>query len=164
MNPRLSLQGRMSLDDWNGVGGDRGSIDVHGAGSVRGSRHGRQSSIYRSQTTNLFNTFEGPDGDVVLNPVSPSRHLRTPRRPTNTDLHELQEADEWEHNNDYLDDNDDEHTALRGKVRKAKSSQQTSSVGHNDNIDPPRISDVNGQNADDRSPVQNVSSSDVRIP
>jgi len=171
MNPRLSLQGRMSLDGWNGVGDE--SIDLHaGSGSVRGSRHGRQSSIYRSQTTNLFNTFEGPDGDVALDTVSPhtSRHHHPHRRQPSIDLHELREADEWEQSNDYLDDdhdNDDERTALRkGKGGKGKNSQLQAKIpspGH-DNANPSRSGDLNGQRADGRSPSYNSSSTDVRIP
>jgi hypothetical protein len=168
MNPRLSLQGRMSLDGWTG---DRESIDLHAGGSVRGSRHGRQSSIYRSQTTNLFNSFEAPDGDIVLNPVSPhttSQH-HPHRKPPSADLHELREADEWERSNDYLDDdhdNDDERTALRkGKTRKGDNNQRqatTPSADHN-NVNPSRGGDMTSQRVDGRSPTHNQSSTDVRI-
>lgn len=172
MNPRLSIQGRMSLDGWTGVG-DRESIDLRPEGSVRGSRHNRQNSIYRSQTTNLFNTFETPDGDVALNPVSPqnttSRHHPHRTQP-DVNLHELREADEWEQNNDYLDDDhdiDDERTALRkGRARKGDNSQlqtTTSSTGHK-NISPSRNGDIIGQRADGRLPSHNSSSTDVRIP
>jgi hypothetical protein len=57
MNPRLSLQGRMSLDGWNGVS------DTRGEGVMNSSGHGRSSSLYRAQSTTLFNAFEedGPD-------------------------------------------------------------------------------------------------------
>ena len=167
MNPRLSLQGRMSLDGWNGSGEER--IDLHDP--VRGSRHGQQSSIYRSQTTNLFNTFEGPDGDVALDTVSPhtSRRHHPHRRQPSIDLHELREADEWEQSNDYLhddDDNDDERTALRkGKGRKGNNSQlqaTTPSTGRDAN--PSRSGDLNGQRDNGRSPSHNSSSTDVRIP
>lgn len=48
MNPRLSLQGRMSLDGWNG------DARVGPAPSP----HGRRSSMYRNQTSTLFNAFE----------------------------------------------------------------------------------------------------------
>lgn len=167
MNPRLSLQGRVSLDGWNGVGGERGSLDLHaGSGSVRAGRHGRQSSIYRSQTTNLFNTFEEPDGDVVLNPISPRRHNHYHRRPS-TDLQELREADEWEHSNDYLDDDDhdnsDERTALRKVAGKGNNGQQQTTTVHS-NANPPRTGDDNSQRTDSRSLVHNSSTTDVRIP
>lgn len=164
MNPRLSLQGRMSLDGWTG---DRGSVDLPAGGSMRGTRHGRHSSLYRSQATNLFNTFEAPDGDVVLNPISPQRHHHPHRLQPSVDLQELREADEWEHSNDYLDDdqdNDDERTALRKqKFRKGNNGQlqpTTSSASHS-NISLARDGDANGQN---RSPVHKSSSTDVRIP
>ena len=73
MNPRLSLQGRMSLDRWKGVGNwpDR-DIDMRMDGIRRPrGRHGRQSSVYLSQTTTLFNAFEESDGDPgMLPPIS----------------------------------------------------------------------------------------------
>ena len=168
MNPRLSLQGRVSLDGWNGVGGERGSLDLHaGSGSVRASRHGRQSSIYHSQTTNLVNTFEEHEGDVVLNPVSPRRHHHYHRRQASTELQELREADEWEHNNDYLDDDDhdnsDERTALRKEARNGNTGQQQTSTVHS-NVNSSRTGDANSQRTDSRSPVHNSSSTDVRIP
>ncbi|TFK41424.1 magnesium transporter NIPA-domain-containing protein [Crucibulum laeve] len=50
MNPRLSLQGRMSLDGWNGVAGAE-------APAARAGRHGRQSSLYRQQSSTLFSAF-----------------------------------------------------------------------------------------------------------
>ncbi|KAJ8595568.1 DUF803-domain-containing protein [Rhizopogon salebrosus TDB-379] len=52
MNPRLSLQGRMSLDGWAGVS------DIRPDGALQSSGHGRHSSIYRAQSTALFNAFE----------------------------------------------------------------------------------------------------------
>ncbi len=118
MNPRLSLQGRASLDGWSG------------SAQTGGSRHGRQNSIYRSQTTNLFDSFEGPDGDVILGPVSPHRSSRLPshRKQPSVDLHGVREADEWEHNNDeyHYDEDDDERTALRkSNPRKDSQVQQT---------------------------------------
>ncbi|KAF9003319.1 magnesium transporter NIPA-domain-containing protein [Cyathus striatus] len=59
LNPRMSIQGRMSLDGWTGVAGENGD-------ARRPGRHGRQSSLYRSQTTTIFNAFEGDeDGENV---------------------------------------------------------------------------------------------------
>lgn len=57
MNPRLSLQGRMSADGWNGVADPRGNM--HSSG------HGRGSSLYRAQSTTLFNAFEEDDPNAV---------------------------------------------------------------------------------------------------
>jgi magnesium transporter len=51
MNPRLSLQGRVSVDGWNGVADPRGD--------------GRRSSLYRAQSATLFNAFEEDDPDAV---------------------------------------------------------------------------------------------------
>jgi hypothetical protein len=56
MNPRLSLQGRISIDGWNGVS------DIRGDGS---SGHGRRSSLYRAQSTTLLNAFEEDDPNAV---------------------------------------------------------------------------------------------------
>jgi hypothetical protein len=55
LHPRISLQGRMSVDGWNGV------ADPRGDGTLLG--HGRRSSLYRAQSTTLFNAFEeeGPN-------------------------------------------------------------------------------------------------------
>jgi len=52
MHPRLSLQGRMSLDGWNG------DPHIGPAPSPRG--HGRRGSLYRNQTSTLFNAFDEP--------------------------------------------------------------------------------------------------------
>ena len=52
MNPRISLQGRPSLDGWAGVS------DIRPDGALQSSGHGRRSSIYRAQSTTLFNAFE----------------------------------------------------------------------------------------------------------
>jgi drug/metabolite transporter (DMT)-like permease len=51
MNPRMSLQGRASLD-WDGG---------LGHGVPRTPIHGRRSSLYRNQGTTIFNAFEGDD-------------------------------------------------------------------------------------------------------
>jgi len=56
MHPRMSLQGRMSIDGWNGAGG----IEYGGTPST--PSHGRRSSLYRAQTTTLFNAFEEEEG------------------------------------------------------------------------------------------------------
>lgn len=67
MNPRLSLQGRASLDGWNGpVPTSAGGIGL--GHTRRSSRNSNQ--LYRQQTATLFNAFEddggaGQDGDVV---------------------------------------------------------------------------------------------------
>jgi len=52
MNPRISLQGRMSLDGWGGLS------EVQPDGALQSSGHGRRSSLYRAQSTALFNAFE----------------------------------------------------------------------------------------------------------
>jgi len=57
MNPRLSLQGRVSSDGWNGVADPRENMSS--------SRHGRGSSLYRAQSSTLFNAFEEDDPNAV---------------------------------------------------------------------------------------------------
>ncbi|KAH6909415.1 magnesium transporter NIPA-domain-containing protein [Coprinopsis sp. MPI-PUGE-AT-0042] len=49
MNPRLSLQGRMSMDGW---------ADGPANATRSGGQHARRSSLYRSQNTTLFNAFD----------------------------------------------------------------------------------------------------------
>lgn len=162
MNPRLSLQGRASLDGWTGGPQTGGS-------SSRGTRHGRQSSLYRSQTTNLFNTFEGSDGDVTLGPISPHRPSRLPshRKPPSVDLHGVREADEWDHNNDY-DEDDNERTALRGsnprKDGQVKQSTPSSSPMHTVVPSPSRSGTINGTIGSSHAPLaRDLSLTDVRI-
>ncbi|KAN0085737.1 Magnesium transporter NIPA domain containing protein [Tylopilus felleus] len=52
MNPRMSLQGRPSLDGW----GDISELRSDGVPQPVG--HGRRSSLYRAQSNTLFSTFE----------------------------------------------------------------------------------------------------------
>jgi len=68
----------MSVDGWNGT------ADLRGDGALE-SGHGRRSSLYRAQSTTLFNAFEEDDPNAVP-------------------LHELREEDE--------DDEADERTRL----------------------------------------------------
>ncbi|KAH7924377.1 DUF803-domain-containing protein [Leucogyrophana mollusca] len=88
MNPRMSLQGRMSLDGW-GVSEERPDGVLQSAG------HGRRSSIYRAQSSTLFNAFEeaGARDEVPLS--------------------QLRESED-----EYEDDSDaDERTRLRTEQR-----------------------------------------------
>ncbi|KAG1760221.1 magnesium transporter NIPA-domain-containing protein [Suillus occidentalis] len=48
MNPRISLQGRMSLDGW-------------GDGALQSSGHGRRSSLYRAQSTAILSCGESEE-------------------------------------------------------------------------------------------------------
>ena len=66
LNPRISLQGRPSMEGWNGVSENRSD-------GVLPSRHGRRSSLYRAQSAVLFNAFE-EDGrsDVPLSQLRES--------------------------------------------------------------------------------------------
>lgn len=93
MNPRLSLQGRMSLDGWNEVVGTPTSARHHirnsssGGGGVgipstpTSGRHGRNNSLYRAQSATLFNAFED-DEPQRLNAHPPQ------------ELHDLREEDD----------------------------------------------------------------------
>ncbi|KAI6121935.1 magnesium transporter NIPA-domain-containing protein [Pisolithus croceorrhizus] len=67
LNPRMSLQGRPSLDGWGATS------EVGPDGFLRSAGHGRRSSLYRVQSTTLFNAFEeGPRGDVPLSQLRES--------------------------------------------------------------------------------------------
>lgn len=132
MNPRMSLQGRMSLDGWNGGG----------AGDVPSGRHGRQSSLYRSQTTTLFNAFEEHDQPVVGN--------RTPGSEA-VGLQLLREEDETDDDMDM-----DERTHLRKKKR-----QQQRGGGVNGSARTPLSIRTSGSRS--HTPVPDASLSDVRI-
>lgn len=67
LNPRLSLQGRMSLDGWNGVASER--ADWVGAGTRNHHHRRNSSSTFRSQhaggaggrAETLFNAFDTTD-------------------------------------------------------------------------------------------------------
>lgn len=103
MNPRLSLQGRMSLDGWNGTG-ERGDV----ATPTRPGRHGRQSSLYRAQTATLYNAFDEPSSATE-----------------NVGLHRLKEEDETDEDDDAHDST--ELTLLR-KKREGKGRADGSSL------------------------------------
>ena len=156
MNPRLSLQGRVSLDGWNGVrnGPDRG-IDMHmdGVGRSRG-RHGRRSSIYQSQTTTLFSAFEESDGDPGMLP-STSRQPQQQqhrKRQSSTDLHQLEEEEMADGDEDEEGVDADRQALLRKVIPKPRQQQPRQPP-------PP----AKGSRNQSRSPVTDSSLTDVRI-
>lgn len=119
MNPRLSLQGRMSIDGWTGVS----------PGGPRAAQHGRQSSLYRSQTNTLFNAFdEHENGGHGHTEAVGLRNLR-----------EEEETDD--------DDDEDEDLALkydeRTHLRKTKVQQHRTASRSNSHSPIPAVaSDV----------------------
>jgi len=155
MNPRLSLQGRMSIDGWNGAGSDRG-MDIHMGGVSHGrggTRHGRQSSLYKAQSTTLFNAFESEELEErehgsIPNGVAGGRGHK-PNQPS-TDLHQLRE--EWED-----DDEGDDKQALLKKGKRRQDQRNTPS-----NISLP-LSRNGGSRSHSHSPIQDSSLTDVRI-
>ena len=138
MNPRMSLQGRMSLDGWNGAGAGAGDV-------AAGGRHGRQSSLYRSQTTTLFNAFE--EHDPVANRTQGSEAVG---------LQLLREEDETDDDMD-MDMDMDERTHLRKKKRQ----QQQRGGGVNGSARTPLPNRTSGSRS--HTPVSDASLSDVRI-
>lgn len=154
MNPRLSLQGRMSLDGWNGVSGapDRG-IDVHMGGVGRsGGRHGRQGSLYESQTTTLFKAFEESEGDPGMLPsTSHPRQQQHRRQQSSADLHQLDELDELEEDGEGVAA-DRQALLKKGKPRLQQQQQSRQ----------PRPTAMASRNQS-RSPVMNSSLTEVRI-
>lgn len=102
MNPRMSLQGRPSLEGWGGTSELRSEGVLHSAG------HGRRSSLYRAQSNTLFNAFEEGDG-VTSMPLS--------------QLRESEEEDV-----DGMDDSDvDERTRLHSEHRVRPSVSRSHS-------------------------------------
>lgn len=101
MNPRLSLQGRLSIDGWHGIVDSR----VDSPRTPRTAGHGRRSSLYRQQTSTLFNSFEGEEdvGD-------------------NVGLHQLREEDE----SDDESVDADERTHLQQNISKPNLSRSNS--------------------------------------
>ncbi|KAF8804661.1 DUF803-domain-containing protein [Phlegmacium glaucopus] len=152
MNPRLSLQGRMSIDGWNGNAPD-GGIDVHmdGVGGSRG-RHGRQSSLYQSQTTTLFNAFEESDGDPAMLP--PPSHPRQQQHKIQQNLKDLRQLAELDESEDGHEDEEGPDADRRALLRKGKLRQQQQSRQPRPTAMAPRHN---------RSPVTNSSLTDVRI-
>lgn len=143
MNPRLSLQGRMSLDGWNGPP-DRG-MDIH-MGGVAG-RHGRQSSLYKAQSTTLFNAFEGDE------PGSARPHANGHRRQqSNGELRQVAEADEWSED----DEGSDEHTPV---LRKGGLRRQQQQHANTSSIALP----LSSARSHSHSPTPDAALTDVRI-
>jgi hypothetical protein len=109
LNPRLSLQGRLSSDGW---GGAEGRDEV----TPRSASHGRRSSTYRAQSTTLFNAFEGGDG-------LPEESVA---------LQELREEGEGEGGDDD-DDRADERTHLRSATTGRDRHYESRSQNHSPN-------------------------------
>ena len=141
MNPRLSLQGRMSLDGWNGPA-DRG-MDIH-MGGVAG-RHGRQSSLYKAQSTTLFNAFEEEEGGARPH-ANGHRHKQS-----NSELRQVAETDEWSED----DDGSDEHTPV---LRKGLRRQQQQHANASSIALP-----LSSARSHSHSPTSDAALTDVRI-
>jgi len=112
MEGGISLEGRLSVDGWHGIRSQRRD----GMRSHMG--HGRQSSLYRAQTSTLFNAFEADD------------------HPTETvGLHQLREEDE-------SDEDVDERTALRTSTQgqRGPSRSHSHSPNHPSSLSDVRIS------------------------
>ncbi|KAH7882314.1 magnesium transporter NIPA-domain-containing protein [Phlebopus sp. FC_14] len=101
MNPRMSLQGRPSLDGWGGTSQLRPDGVLHSAG------HGRRSSLYRAQSNTLFNAFE-------------EEHT-----PGDMPLTQLRESEEEEEESD---NEADERTRLHSQHRSVSRSHSSSPV------------------------------------
>lgn len=96
INNRMSLQGRLSIDGWHGIVEGRGGTLDAIPRTPRSTGHGRRSSLYRAQSSTLFNAFDGDDD------VRPSESMG---------LQQLKEEDETEEEDDAYDA--DERTRLR---------------------------------------------------
>ena len=103
MNPRMSLQGRPSLDGWGGTS------ELRSDGVLQSAGHGRRSSLYRAQSNTLFSTFEEGDGAASM-PLSQLRES------------EEEEADGTEDDSDV-----DERTRLHSEHRVRPSVSRSHS-------------------------------------
>jgi len=115
-NTRISLTGRLSLDGWHGIlegGGSRPE------GAPQRMTHGRRSSLYRSQTSTLFNAFESDE--------DPMRH-------EHVGLHQLREDDEYDEDHDDAD----EMTRLRTVPERQVDPRRSGSRSHSNSPHPPR--------------------------
>jgi magnesium transporter len=104
MNPRLSLQGRVSLDGWGN------SNRAEEAPLVGRHRRSHSNSMYRSQT--LFNAFE--EGEGVEDGTDAEA----------VGLHQLREEDEEE------DEDADERTHLRSTELQQQQKHKHGSRSH----------------------------------
>lgn len=116
MNPRLSVAGRASLDGWAGVGVGGGFLaDGPSSSGSFSAGHGRRGSLYRHQSSTLFNAFE--EDEVGAEGVE------------SVGLHQLRELpgeeDEDEHDvDDDADDDADERTLLRTDERRERMRKE----------------------------------------
>lgn len=101
MNPRMSLQGRPSLDIWGGTS------ELRSDGAPHSATHGRRSSLYRAQSNTLFDAFEGEDGTTTM-PLS-----------------QLRESDE-----EGVDGEDDSDTDERTRLHSEHRMHSTRSRSH----------------------------------
>lgn len=99
MNPRLSLQGRMSLDAWH----------TSESGTPRTMAHGRRSSLYRAQSSALYSAFENGENGLA----------------ESIGLRELREEDEAEDDED-ADELTQLRSAHEQKVRDRHRSRSSS--------------------------------------
>lgn len=145
MNPRLSLQGRMSLE-WapGGAAADGGG---RAGGEASGRGHGRRSSLYRTQSSTLFNAFEGeePQGNGAAGEAM--------------GLHLLREEDETE-------DESDDDEVLEGVDERTSLRKKGSAVGKGLGLQGQRPSGSRSQSHSHSGSPNHLHTSlgDVRIP
>ncbi|KAH8116034.1 DUF803-domain-containing protein [Phellopilus nigrolimitatus] len=96
MNPRLSISGRLSLDGWNGIGPGgiaNGGPGFRGDGAPYPSGHAHRGSLYRHQTSTLFNAFG--DDDELEGTGREAVGLRRLREESDEEAdHDLSDSDE----------------------------------------------------------------------
>ncbi|KAG1738707.1 magnesium transporter NIPA-domain-containing protein [Suillus lakei] len=96
------VAGRMSLDGWGGIS------EVQPDGALQSSGHGRRSSIYRAQSTALFNAFEEEDTAANI-PLSQLRESEEEYE-YDSDEHRIQPSVSRSHSNS---------PALQGSARNS---------------------------------------------
>lgn len=148
MNPRLSIQGRMSIDGWNGAGNTPlgGGVGHHNHHQRTGSEtystrngHGRQSSLYRAQNATLFNAFEEDELEAAEHAQASSMHGGG----ESVGLYRLDDLSEAEDEEDE-EDEVDERTQLRSGKRRGERQGSGGVSGNGSAM--PGANGVNGVN------------------
>ncbi|KIK55031.1 hypothetical protein GYMLUDRAFT_48230 [Collybiopsis luxurians FD-317 M1] len=112
---RLSHTGRLSIDGWHGI------VEGGPPGAPPRMTHGRRSSLYRSQTSTLFNAFEESEDES---------------RQEHVGLHQLREEDEYD--DDDHEDDANELTRLRSVPERQIDPRRSASRSHSNSPHPPR--------------------------
>ncbi|KAF8648914.1 hypothetical protein AX16_006136 [Volvariella volvacea WC 439] len=158
MNPRLSLQGRVSMDGWGSHEGRNG--DAFGGAGRSGRGHGRRSSLYKSQSHTLFNAFEEEE-----NGAGPSRG-HNGAAPESVGLQRLRESSQEDSDSDSDDPRTvNERTRLTGSKSASPNLSTSNSLNHHHQPNGHHPQRRSGSRSHSNSPIpSSVNIHDKRIP